>query len=154
MKGMNLLQQDDRLHDNRKNAFPVKSQCVEMSLSDCEIPCKTMEASQDANRSTDGRCETLACSAYQMIVQLTDLSDVNPDTSVKFKYHDAEEISNIYDVSFRCKDIGFDCAFEVTDTTECNLIRKFIKHAETFHNLPVLPADLILKINKAIKKKD
>jgi predicted small metal-binding protein len=51
-----------------------------------------------------------------------------------------------------CKDIGMDCCFEVHAQNEMELMRKFIHHAEPAHNMPVLPAEVIAKIQKAIKK--
>jgi predicted small metal-binding protein len=54
--------------------------------------------------------------------------------------------------SFSCKDLGMDCSFEATGTTERELMRQFIDHAEPAHNLNVLTADVIYQIQKAIKK--
>jgi len=55
-------------------------------------------------------------------------------------------------LSFRCRDIGMDCPFEVTGTTKNKIYREFIGHAESTHNVTVLSADLLFKINEAIKK--
>ena len=55
--------------------------------------------------------------------------------------------------SFTCRDIGIDCPFETHATTDNELMRKFIKHAESAHNLQVLSADVIFKVQNAIKKK-
>jgi len=54
--------------------------------------------------------------------------------------------------SLTCKDIGMDCPFEAKGTTNHELMRKFIDHAETAHKMQVLPADIIFKVQKAIKK--
>jgi predicted small metal-binding protein len=54
--------------------------------------------------------------------------------------------------SFMCKDIGIDCPFEAHGSTENELMRKFIDHAEPAHKMPVLSADVIYKIRNAIKK--
>ena len=45
-----------------------------------------------------------------------------------------------------------DCLFETTGTTEREIVKKFIDHAESAHNMPVLTADVMLKVKKAIKK--
>ena len=55
-------------------------------------------------------------------------------------------------LSFLCKDIGMDCNFEAHGYNEMELMRDFIRHAEPAHNLPVLPAEVIAKVQKAIKK--
>ena len=55
-------------------------------------------------------------------------------------------------VSLICKDVGMDCSFEVTGTTEREIIRQFINHAESAHKMLVLPADVIYQIQKSIKK--
>jgi predicted small metal-binding protein len=54
--------------------------------------------------------------------------------------------------SITCKDIGMDCPFEANGTTSHELMRKFIDHAETAHKMQVLPADIIFKVQKAIRK--
>ena len=54
--------------------------------------------------------------------------------------------------SFCCRDIGMDCSFESTGSTESALMREFIGHAGISHNLHVLPADLLLKIKMAIQQ--
>ena len=54
--------------------------------------------------------------------------------------------------SFTCRDLGMDCSFEMTGTTEREIVKKFIDHAESVHNMPVITADVMLKIKKAIKK--
>jgi predicted small metal-binding protein len=51
-----------------------------------------------------------------------------------------------------CKDIGMDCPFEAKGTTNPELMRKFIDHAESAHKMQVLPADIIFKVQLAIKK--
>jgi predicted small metal-binding protein len=55
-------------------------------------------------------------------------------------------------VTFACRDLGMDCSFEMTGTTEREIIKKFIEHAESAHNMPVLTADVIFKVKKSIKK--
>jgi len=55
-------------------------------------------------------------------------------------------------VSFTCRDLGVDCSFETRGMTDSEIMKKFIDHAESAHNMPVLTADVILKVKKAIKK--
>jgi predicted small metal-binding protein len=55
-------------------------------------------------------------------------------------------------VTFACRDLGMDCSFETTGTTEREIIKKFIEHAESAHNMPVLTADVIFRVKKSIKK--
>ncbi len=54
--------------------------------------------------------------------------------------------------SFSCKDIGIDCPFEAHALHDHQLMRKFIDHAESAHNMQVLSADFIFKVKNAIKK--
>jgi predicted small metal-binding protein len=51
-----------------------------------------------------------------------------------------------------CKDLGIDCSFEATGTTDNEIMRKFIDHAESAHNMDLLTADVIYRVQKAIKK--
>jgi len=53
-------------------------------------------------------------------------------------------------LSFRCRDIGWDCSFESTGTTKHKILRQFIEHAESSHNMHVLSAELLFKIQDAI----
>jgi predicted small metal-binding protein len=55
-------------------------------------------------------------------------------------------------MSFYCRDIGMDCSFEAHGSTKHELMRKFIDHAESAHNIQVLPADIILNVHNAIAK--
>lgn len=55
-------------------------------------------------------------------------------------------------VSFTCRDLGMDCSFETTGTTNSEIMKKFIDHASSAHNMPVLTADVIFKVKKALKK--
>jgi predicted small metal-binding protein len=51
-----------------------------------------------------------------------------------------------------CKDLGMDCSFEATGTTDQEIMRQFIAHAESAHRMSVLPADIIYRVQKSIKK--
>jgi predicted small metal-binding protein len=54
--------------------------------------------------------------------------------------------------SFTCRDIGMDCSFETTGTTDSEIMKKFRDHTESAHNMLVLTADVMLMVKKAIKK--
>jgi predicted small metal-binding protein len=55
-------------------------------------------------------------------------------------------------VSLMCRDIGIDCPFEAHGSTNHELMRKFIDHAEPAHKMQVLSADVIFKVQNAIRK--
>jgi len=54
--------------------------------------------------------------------------------------------------SLMCRDLGIDCPFEAHGSTNPELMRKFIEHAEPAHKMQVLSADVIFKVQNAIKK--
>jgi predicted small metal-binding protein len=54
--------------------------------------------------------------------------------------------------SVTCKDIGLDCPFEAQGTTNQELMRKFIDHAEPAHNMLYISADIMFRVKNAIKK--
>ena len=68
------------------------------------------------------------------------------------QYCSSLDKENILMPSFMCKDIGIDCPFEAHATTYHELMRKFIDHAEPAHKMHVLSADVIFKVQNAIKK--
>lgn len=51
-----------------------------------------------------------------------------------------------------CKDLGLDCTFEVTGTTDREVMRKFIDHAGSAHNMDILTADVIYRVQQSIRK--
>jgi predicted small metal-binding protein len=53
---------------------------------------------------------------------------------------------------FMCKDLGMDCSFEATGTSDSEIMRQFIDHAESAHKMSVLPADVIYRVQNSIKK--
>ncbi|HJX56445.1 MAG TPA: DUF1059 domain-containing protein [Methanoregula sp.] len=65
-------------------------------------------------------------------------------------YQDGGRIHQIH--SFACIDIGIDCTFETQAATDQELMRRFIDHAESAHHMQVLSADVIFKLQNAIKK--
>ncbi len=62
------------------------------------------------------------------------------------------KMQNVPCMAFSCRDIGIDCSYEITGTTEHKLMRKFIDHAESVHNMSVLSPELILRFKNAIRK--
>jgi predicted small metal-binding protein len=52
----------------------------------------------------------------------------------------------------RCKDLGMNCSFTATGTTEQDIMRQFIEHAESAHKMSVFSADFMYRVQKAIKK--
>ena len=44
------------------------------------------------------------------------------------------------------------CSFEADGATAQELMKKFIDHAETAHNMQVLTADVLFQVQKAIKQ--
>jgi predicted small metal-binding protein len=51
-----------------------------------------------------------------------------------------------------CRDLGLDCSFQATGTTDNKIMREFIDHAASAHRMDVLSADVIFKVQKSIKK--
>jgi len=51
-----------------------------------------------------------------------------------------------------CKDLGMDCSFEVTGRTHNEIMRKFIDHAGSAHDMNVLTADVIYRVHKVLVK--
>jgi predicted small metal-binding protein len=54
--------------------------------------------------------------------------------------------------SFKCKDIGMACPFEASAKTEDELMKQIGEHAAKVHDMKTVPADMMVKIKKAIKK--
>lgn len=54
--------------------------------------------------------------------------------------------------SLQCKDLGIECSFEATGTNDREIMRQFIDHAESEHKMVVLPADVIYRVQRSIKK--
>ena len=55
--------------------------------------------------------------------------------------------------SFKCKDMGMRCSFEVKDGKQGELMEIVTLHNEKTHNQKVpLPPEMMEKIRKAIKK--
>jgi len=45
-----------------------------------------------------------------------------------------------------------DCPFKATAPTEAELMKKIAEHAKVTHKIDPVPADLMAKIKKAVKK--
>jgi predicted small metal-binding protein len=54
--------------------------------------------------------------------------------------------------SFKCKDIGMQCDFEVKGASSKNEVLQIAAvHAKATHNMQTIPADIAAKVNAAIK---
>jgi predicted small metal-binding protein len=54
--------------------------------------------------------------------------------------------------SFKCKDMGMKCGFEVKDENQDEMMEIIALHAKKSHNMTQLPPDMVEKVKKAIKK--
>ncbi len=52
--------------------------------------------------------------------------------------------------SFKCRDTGMECDFEVTAETEDELMPKIAEHAAQAHDMETIPADVMDKVHQAI----
>jgi predicted small metal-binding protein len=55
-------------------------------------------------------------------------------------------------MSLKCRDLGMDCSTELTGRDEREIMRNFIRYAETELAMPVLTADTIFRVQNTIKK--
>jgi predicted small metal-binding protein len=55
---------------------------------------------------------------------------------------------------FSCKDCGLDCSFQAIGMNETEIARKIIQHMESAHGMAVIPADFMIRIKYAIRKKN
>lgn len=55
--------------------------------------------------------------------------------------------------SFKCKDVGMNCGFETSDQNKEGLMGKIANHAKSAHGMASIPADLMKKVEAAIKTK-
>jgi predicted small metal-binding protein len=53
--------------------------------------------------------------------------------------------------SVKCKDIGMDCNFETSASTEGDLEKKIAEHARSAHGIQSLDKDMWMKIKNVIK---
>ena len=54
--------------------------------------------------------------------------------------------------SFKCKDLGMKCGFEVKDENRDELMAIIALHGEKTHGMKQVPPDMVEKIKKAVKK--
>lgn len=54
--------------------------------------------------------------------------------------------------SFKCKDMGMKCGFEVKDESQDELMKMVALHASNTHNIKEIPSDMMEKVKKAVKK--
>jgi len=55
-------------------------------------------------------------------------------------------------MSLNCRDLGMDHSLELTGRNEQEIMRKFISHAESNLQMPVLTADTIYRVKMSIRK--
>jgi len=53
----------------------------------------------------------------------------------------------------RCRDIGFDCDYEVRAETEDEILNKAAEHAQTAHNMKEISEEVAAKVRAAIRDK-
>ena len=51
-----------------------------------------------------------------------------------------------------CKGLGMECLFEVSGATDNEVMRNFIEHAGSAHNMDLLTADVIYRVRQMIKR--
>lgn len=55
--------------------------------------------------------------------------------------------------SFKCKDMGMKCGFEIKDENQDEMMQMITLHAEKSHNMKApFPPDMTEKLKKVIKK--
>jgi predicted small metal-binding protein len=54
--------------------------------------------------------------------------------------------------SFKCKDMGMQCEFEVKDENKDELMAMISMHAEKTHNMKDIPPDMAAQVQKVIKE--
>jgi predicted small metal-binding protein len=53
--------------------------------------------------------------------------------------------------TFVCRDIGMDCDFKASASTEAELLGKIAEHAKSAHNIDKISPELMDKVKKAVK---
>lgn len=51
-----------------------------------------------------------------------------------------------------CKNPGTDCTFQAAGTTDTGIMKKFIDHTASAYKMEVLSAEIIFKVQNAMKK--
>jgi predicted small metal-binding protein len=54
--------------------------------------------------------------------------------------------------SFKCRNIGKQCRFEIDADTEDQVMQAALEHLEKVHNMETIPPETIVRIKKAIKQ--
>ena len=70
-------------------------------------------------------------------------------SAICYQQHSKEEATM---PSFKCKDVGLKCKFEVKTDNPDELMQIIALHGEKSHSMKNLPPDLMEKVKKAIKK--
>jgi len=50
--------------------------------------------------------------------------------------------------SFKCKDLGMKCSFEIKDENQDELMQIIGLHADKTHNMKAIPPDMMEKVKK------
>jgi len=53
--------------------------------------------------------------------------------------------------SFACQDIGMSCGFQARADSDAELLPKIAAHAKSVHGFDPIPADLMARVNAAIR---
>ncbi|MBI4303058.1 MAG: DUF1059 domain-containing protein [Chloroflexi bacterium] len=54
--------------------------------------------------------------------------------------------------SFKCKDMGMKCKFEIKDENQEEMMAVIAMHADKSHNMKDIPPEMMEKVKKVIKK--
>ncbi len=54
--------------------------------------------------------------------------------------------------SFKCKDLGMKCAFEIKDENQDEMMKMIAMHGEQTHKIKAISPEMAEKIKKAVKK--
>ncbi|MDD1699756.1 MAG: DUF1059 domain-containing protein [Methanoregula sp.] len=80
------------------------------------------------------------------------MHDAIPDYSQQDKKRSNWQGRRLFMSLSICRHLGMDCSFNVTGTTDNEIMRRFLEHAESAHNMNVLTADVIYRVQKALQK--
>jgi predicted small metal-binding protein len=116
------------------------------------VPATDHHEAEHMPAGNGSHCATLSCSAFRTVRQIGNPVHVKPEPSGNCVIDSPQRGSGIPEVSFGCRDLGFDCEFVVTETEAKIVLRKFIGHAALFHDLPVLPAEMLLRLQRVLKE--
>jgi predicted small metal-binding protein len=73
-------------------------------------------------------------------------------TTSSVVYHEQHRKEESTMPSFKCKDVGMKCKFEVKTDNPDEMMQIIALHGEKSHNMKNIPPDLMEKVKKAVKK--